>query len=57
MDQSRIETVGRHRYLICYYNRIRKNYDEVITQAMERHGVTEKVTVFCYPERKQPNDE
>jgi len=57
MDQSRIETVGNREYLVCFYNRAKKNYDEAIKQAMERHGVTEKVTTFCYPERKQPNDE
>jgi hypothetical protein len=51
MQESRIETIGRRQYLICYYDKRKKNYNEVIEAAMKKHGIKKPITTFVYPEK------
>ena len=53
MDESRIETDGKRKFLTCFYDRTARNWDAVIQAALRKHGLkVGECTVLCKPLKK-----
>ncbi|MFO7555300.1 MAG: hypothetical protein R6W88_08865 [Desulfobacterales bacterium] len=57
MYESKLERVGKRFFLTCYYDRTARNWDQAITQALERHGLkVGAATIICKPFKKGANE-
>lgn len=53
MYESRIEINGNQKYLICFYDRDRTNFDEVISRALNKFKLKPgQVPVLCLPKKR-----
>lgn len=53
MNESRLESNGKERYLVVYYDCNKTNYDEVIQRAMNRHKIEKPITILCMPKSRK----
>ena len=53
MHNSKLESNGSQKYLICYYHPNRRNFTEIIQDAFQRHKIADteavKIPVLCLP--------
>ena len=49
MHESRIEQNSGQKYLVCWYDTERCNWDEVIKLAIAKHKIDDKVPILCLP--------
>lgn len=49
MYDSKLEASSGQKYLTVWYDPNLCNWDEVISRAMERHKLDEKVPILCLP--------
>jgi len=54
MYESRLEINGGQKYLICYYDRDKTNFDEVISRALNKFKLKSgQVPVLCLPKKER----
>ena len=53
MQESRLEENGGQRYLVCWYDTERCNWDDVIKRALLKHKIDGKVPVLCLPAKSE----
>jgi hypothetical protein len=59
MDESRLESNGGQQYIICYYDDTLRNWDDVISRALNKFKLKAgQVPVLCLPKKKRvlPDD-
>lgn len=50
MQDSKLKTSGGQKYLVCWYDTKRCNWDEIISRALERHKLEPgECPVLCLP--------
>ena len=53
MLESRLEENGGQKYLVCWYDTERNNWDEVIKRAMLKHKIDDRVPILCLPAERE----
>jgi len=56
MHESELKENGGQQYLVVYYNRQLKDWDRAIDLAINRHKVTEPITIICMPRKDKRCD-
>jgi len=52
VHESKLEINGYGKpYLICWYDPKRRDWDDVISQAISKHKIDAKVPVLCLPKK------
>jgi len=52
MHESELKHNGGQKYLLVYYSNERRDWDECIERARNRHKVKEPITILCMPRKK-----
>jgi hypothetical protein len=55
MFESKLEQNAAGQYLICWYDPERRNWNQVIEAALNKHKLDNKTPILCLP--KQETDE
>jgi len=56
MEDSELKKNGKHKWLVCFYDRNQTNFDEVISRALNKFKLEPgQISVMCLPRKERKN--